>query len=303
MRAEAVGRRHKAHLSHESYVGWAFILPFVLLFAGVIIGPLIYSGYLSLFVSTLVSGQKFAWLANYIRVFEDSSFWRGFENVGLFLAVAVPLQLAVSLVLALLFDSGKVIGAKYARLAIFLPFAVPGVIATLMWGFMYGQSGGLINQLVTGAGLPSVNFFDSRWVLPAIMNITGWEYIGYNMVIFYTALRTVPRELVEAASLDGASRWRVAWNVKIAAIRGAILLVVIFAVIFSFQLFNEPQLLSPNAPTAIGTAFTPNLYAYNVAFTDQEVNYAAAIAFVLGLITVVPSLMLLKLFNKEAAAA
>ena len=121
------------------------------------------------------------------------------------------------------------------------------------------------------------------------MNIVNWEFIGYNMIIIYAALRSIPPELYEAARVDGASETRIALSIKIPAIRPALLLTVIFSVIGTFQLFTEPKLLRTLAPTVIGTAYTPNLYAYNVAFVNQDANYAAALAFLLGIVIMIIS--------------
>jgi len=121
------------------------------------------------------------------------------------------------------------------------------------------------------------------------MNIVTWSFVGYNMIIMFAALRSIPTELYEAARMDGANEVRIAWSVKIPAIRGALLLTLIFSVIGSFQLFNEPQLLSSLAPSVIDSAYTPNLYAYNLAFTNQNINYSAAVAFLLALVIAVLS--------------
>jgi multiple sugar transport system permease protein len=121
------------------------------------------------------------------------------------------------------------------------------------------------------------------------MNIVTWAFVGYNMIIMYSALKAIPAEIYEAAEIDGASQWRLAWSVKIPAIRPALLLTAIFSVIGSFQIFAEPSLLRPLAPAAISQSFTPNFYAYNLAFVNQEVNYAASIAFLLGFVIMVVS--------------
>lgn len=299
--SRAVRRGGTARERRERATGWLLLVPFLLLFIAMVVVPLLYSGYLSTFRSQLLGGQVFAGLDNYSRALQDPSIWRGLTNVVLFLLIAVPVQLTISLVLALFFDAGLVKAQRSGRLSIFVPFAVPAVIATMMWAFIYGPEYGLITQTLTALGLPAPDLFSSQWILLAIMNITGWEFIGYNMIVLYAALKTVPSELTEAAAIDGAGLLRTAWHVKIPGIRGAILLVVVFSIIFSFQLFNEPSLLAPNASAAIGLDYTPNLYAYNVAFLNQDLNYAAAIAFVLGIITVIPSAVALRLFNRRPA--
>ena len=141
----------------------------------------------------------------------------------------------------------------------------------------------------TAIGVSPPNLLDSTNTLGSMMNVVTWEFVGYNMIILYAALRSIPAELFEAAEIDGASQLRVAWSIKIPAIRPAILLTVIFSIIGTFQLFNEPSLLANIAPTAVGDSFTPNLYAYNLAFINQDVNYAAAIAFLLGVVIAVIS--------------
>jgi multiple sugar transport system permease protein len=109
----------------------------------------------------------------------------------------------------------------------------------------------------------------------------------------------VPTELYEAAEIDGAGQLRVAWSVKLPAIRQAIVLTIIFSIIGSFQLFNEPNLLAAIAPNAIGADFTPNVYAYNLAFKNQDINYAAAIAFLLGIVIMIVSFVVQTLTNRK----
>jgi multiple sugar transport system permease protein len=209
--------------------------------------------------------------------------------MAIFLVVQVPIMIALALFFALALDSGMMKLAKFSRLSIFVPYAVPGVVATLMWGYLYGPDFGPFAQITTALGLPPPPFFSQNWMLFSIMNIVNWEFIGYNMIIIYAALRSLPSELYEAARVDGASEPRVAWSIKIPAVRPALLLTVIFSVIGTFQLFNEPKLMYALAPNVIGTAYTPNLYAYNVAFVNQDANYAAVLAFLLGIVIMIVS--------------
>jgi multiple sugar transport system permease protein len=261
--------------------------------------PLFYSAYVSLFGSQLVGGQVFTGLGNYARALRDPSFWAGRGRVALFLVVQVPIMLAASIFLALALDSGRVRGGRVARLLIFMPYAVPSVVAALMWGYLYGTDFGLITQVFEALGLPAPNLLSARNILGSTMNIVCWEFIGYNMIILYAALRSVPTELYEAAEIDGAGQLRVAWSIKLPAIRQAVLLTVIFSIIGSFQLFNEPNLLAAIAPNAIGADFTPNVYAYNLAFKNQDINYAAAIAFLLGIVIMIVSFVVQTLTNRK----
>lgn len=292
--------RHPARIRRaQTRAAWILVIPFLVIFAAFFIVPLVYSLYISLYSSQLVGGEVFTGLGNYVRALQDASFWGGLSRVALFLLIQVPIMLVASIFFALALDSGRIRGGKVVRLLIFVPYAVPSVVATLMWGYLYGTDFGLITQLFEGLGLQAPNLLSAHNALGSTINIVCWEFIGYNMIILYAALRAVPTELYEAAEIDGAGQFRIAWSVKLPAIRQALLLTVIFSIIGSFQLFNEPNLLANIAPNAIGTDFTPNLYAYNVAFRNQEINYAAAIAFLLGVVIMIVSFVVQTLTNRK----
>jgi multiple sugar transport system permease protein len=251
--------------------------------------PLVYAGYLSLFREQLIGGTSFAGLDNYTRAFGDERLWRGVARVGMFFLIQVPIMLVLALAFALALDSGVLWLSRLFRLGFFVPYAVPGVVATLMWGYLYGPEFGPIAQLFEKLSLDPPNLLGSDLMLGSIANVVFWEFTGYNMILLYAALRAIPTELYEAAAVDGAGPWRTAWSVKIPALRPALLLALIFSVIGSFQLFNEPQLLQRLAPNVIDSAYTPNIYAYSLAFTSQDLNYAAAVSFLLGLVIVAVS--------------
>lgn len=268
---------------------YLLVVPFFIVFIAMLVVPLFYAGYLSLFASKLIGGISFVGVDNYVQALVDPQFLAGLSRVALFLVVQVPIMLGLALIFALALDSGRVRGGKALRLLIFVPYAVPGVVATLMWGYLYGQNFGPIAQVFRAVGLAAPDLLSPGNILGSIMNIVTWEYVGYNMIIMFAALRAIPSELYEAAEIDGASQFRLAWSIKIPAIRPAIFLTVIFSIIGSFQLFNEPSLLHTIAPTSINSSYTPNYYAYNLAFVDQNINYAAAISFVLGIVIMIIS--------------
>lgn len=296
-------RRGTTDKKRQHFAAYVLIAPFFIVFLAMLIVPLFYSGYLSLFQSRLVGGTSFVGIANYLRAFTDPQFLGGLGRMGLFLVIQVPVMIVIALFAALALDSGRVRGSKAARLLIFIPFAIPGVVATLMWGYLYGHDFGPIAQLFQAVGLGAPNFLSNGSVLGSLMNIVTWEFVGYNMVIMYAALRSIPAELYEAAEIDGAGQFRVAWSIKIPAIRPAIMLTVIFSIIGTFQLFNEPNLLSAIAPNAISSSYTPNLYAYTLAFVNHDVNYAATIAFALGIVIMIVSFVVQYLQQRKGASA
>jgi multiple sugar transport system permease protein len=261
--------------------------------------PLGYAAYLSLFREQLVGGTVFAGLDNYRSALSDSLLWHGVGRTGKFLVMQVPVMIGLALCCALALDSGRLALARLVRLGIFLPFAVPSVVAALMWGYLYGPNFGPFAQLAKKLGFGAPGFLTDSWMLGSLANIVTWEFTGYNMIILYAALQAIPPELYEAARMDGAGPIRTAWSIKLPSIRPALLLTVVFSIIGTFQLFNEPNIMATIAPTVIGTSYTPNLYAFNLAFVNQEINYSAAVSFALGFVILVASTAAMYLANRK----
>ena len=272
-------------MRRRSWRGWQFVGPFLVVFALVFLAPIAYSLYLSLYRTRLIGGTSFVGLDNYQQALTDARFWSALGRVSLFLAVQVPIMLFLALLVALAIDSGRLYGKAFFRVSIFLPYAVPAVVATLMWGFIYGSRFGLVANLNESFGLDLPDPLSPGLILTSIGNIVTWEFVGYNMLIFYSALRTVPATLYESAEIDGAGEFRIIRAIKLPALRGALVVATIFSVIGSFQLFNEPNILQSLAPNAITTYFTPNLYAYTLSFAGQQYNYSATVAIIMGVIT------------------
>lgn len=283
----AARRRRGRRTTTRQWAGLGFVAPFLIVFALTFLAPVVYSIYLSLFRNKLVGGNSFVGFENYLQAFTDPKFLEGALRVAGFLAVQVPIMLALALVAALAIDSRRLAGSSLFRIGLFLPYAVPGVVAVLMWGFMYSERMGLAGNVNVLLGFDLITPFTQQWILVAIGNIVTWEFVGYNMLIFYSALRAIPGDIYEAAALDGAGQFRIVWSIKLPALRGAIVIATIFSIIGSFQLFNEPNILRPLAPSLITTYFTPNMYAYNLSFFGQQVNYAATVAIIMGVVTAV----------------
>lgn len=281
------------------WTGLWFTVPFLAIFTFVLILPLVYALYLSLFQTRLVGGNTFVGFDNFLRVFTDPLFWDGLGRVSLFFVIQVPIMLLLSLVAALVLDSVRLRGTRFFRIAIFLPFAVPSVVAALLWGFMYGQRFGLVGNINDAFGT-DIAVLTQDWFLAAVGNIVTWGALGYNMLILYSSLKSIPPELYEAAALDGAGGWRVAWSIKLPYLRGAAVIALIFSVIGSFHLFNEPNLLKTLVPNLVSTYYTPNMYAYNLSFVGQQTNYAATITIVMGIITAIIAYVVQLRGNKEA---
>lgn len=294
-------RRSAAVVGRHQRIGLLFILPALVLFLLLLVGPLLYALYLSLYTQRLVGGNVFSGLANYTAAFADSEFIHSLLRMLLFMVVQVPIMLGFALVFALLLDSGRLWFPRLFRLGVFVPYAVPSVVGALMWGFLYGPNFGVLGQIGRAVGIGTPNFLGSGLILASIGNVVTWTYTGYNMIILYAALRSVPTELYDAAAVDGAGAFRVALDVKLPLLKPALLLATVFSVIGSFQLFNEPSILGQVAPQSISNSYTPNLYIYNLAFQDQRLNYAAALAFILGFVVFILSFTVMFLARRRSS--
>ena len=159
-----------------------------------------------------------------------------------------------------------------------------------MWSFLLLPQFGPFTHLAEALGFSNVNFFSPELILPTIIVIVIWQWTGYNMIILYTALKSVPNETVEAAVLDGASLTTVALRIKLPMARLTIIMLVFLNLIGSLQLFTEPSILGNFEPQAISFGFTPSIFVYNTAIGQLQYDQGAAAAVVLGLVTVVISL-------------
>ncbi|WP_313887911.1 carbohydrate ABC transporter permease [Lentzea alba] len=241
----------------------------------------------------------FVGLRSYVAVLSDPTFRGGLLTVVLYCLIYIPLMVAGALTLALLLDSGVAKLRSWAQMSLYLPHAVPGIIAALIWLYLYTPGLSPIIDLFAKGDI-HVNFLGLNTVLPSIVNIALWSNLGYNMVIFYAALQAVPREVLEASVVDGAGPVKQALRIKTPLVRGAIFTVGIFTLIWALQLFTEPVLLSQSTPM-ISARFSPSMYIYDAAFTRNNYGLAAAASVILLAFTVALSYAVTRWTNRKAA--
>ena len=266
----------------RNLTGWAFIAPFAIIFLALLIAPLFYALYLSLFQKSIVGGTRFVLFGNYLKAFTDPSFLDGVWFVISFSIILIPLQMAISLAMALILDVVTTSFARFSRLMIFLPYAIPAVIGALMWGFLYSRNFGPIADFFEAFGATGPDLLSSELIFYGLLNIVTWQWAGYYMIILYAALQGIDPTLYEAARIDGASQWQIILRIKIPLVAPALVLILVFALIGTLQFFNEPKILQQLAAGAIPDDFTPNMYAYQQAFSLANYNYGSAISFALG---------------------
>jgi len=278
-------------------VPYVFLAPAVVLFTLTVLVPIGYTVYLSLHRSQ-VSGlglgrgartEVFAGLSTYREALADPEFWRGALRVLGYGALLVPTMIGLALLFALLLDRPRVRLARFSRLSIFLPYAVPGVVASLLWGFLY---------LPSLTPLPVPDDLLGPGLLFAVANIGLWGGVGFNMVVILTALRAVPADVYESARLDGASEWQIAVWVKTPLVMPALVMTSIFTVIATLQVYTEPTTLRP-LTNSLPSTWTPLMKIYSDAFERGDIYSAAAGSIVLAVVMLTCSLAFLRVIARR----
>lgn len=266
---------------------WILLAPFLFLFLFTFILPILVAIGSSftrvrregIFGEAGVS-SGFAWFENYQLALEDGNFIASIGRMVLFGIVQVPIMIVAATILALLLESVSAKWPGLFRAAYFMPYGVPGVIATILWAFLYVPG---LSPIVDVAGMVGleVDFLSSGAVLWSIANIVTWTYTGYNMLIIIAQLKSIPGDLYEAARIDGAGSFRIVKDIQLPMIRPALVLTIIFSIIGTLQLFAEPRLMQTMS-SGITSEYTPNMSAYAYAFQYNEIGMAAAQAVIIA---------------------
>jgi multiple sugar transport system permease protein len=234
--------------------------------------------------------QVFAGFANYLQVFHDPEFRQSILRALVYGAILIPLMLGLAAVFALILDAQRIRFQRFGRIAIFLPYAVPTLIGALLWGFMYLPGVSPIN---------GVNFFGAHSVYLSIANIGVWGGTGFNMMVMYTSLRSLPQEIYEAARLDGAGELAIALRIKLRMIRPAVIMTAIFSTIATLQVFNEPNTIHAMDAGAVSSTWTPLMKIYHDTYTAQDTYLGSAESVVIALLMFAVSLAVLRLTNRQ----
>jgi multiple sugar transport system permease protein len=266
-----------------------FVAPFLLGFLLFMVVPLGYAIYTSLYTYRIIGGTVFTGAANYTQTLESGLFWSGVIRVIIFAAIQIPVMLAIAFFFATVFDLGVAKFGTVFRTIFFIPFAVPAVVGAVVWSFLLEPQFGPFTRLANALGFANTNFFSPNLLLATIIVIVIWEWTGYNMMILYTALKSVPRDVVEAAILDDTPLWKIIVRIKLPMVRPAVVMLIFLNTIGALQLFTEPQILEYFEQGAVSVNYTPSYYIYQTAIAADETNLAAAMAVILAVIIVVIS--------------
>jgi multiple sugar transport system permease protein len=282
-------------------IGLLFILPYVIFLVGIFVYPLAVQFYISFkdyFFAAPGASIDRPWvgLQNYVDVLKDPTFQRSLFNVFEFMIINVPATVFLSLVLAYALNA-KIRGLWFFRGSYYAPYVTASVAIVTVWLFMFGETG-LVNT-VLGPLAPDPSWLINKyWAMPMIAIFVTWKQLGFFILLYLAALQNVPKEVYEAADVDGAGTVRKFWSVTVPGVRPATTLVVILATITGMNLFTEPYLLT-NGGGPNGASVTPVFYMYQKGVEQGQAGYAAAIGMILLALTLLIALVQRRLLERD----
>jgi multiple sugar transport system permease protein len=284
----------------QALIGWSFALPFMVLFTVFMAGPILIS-FLVSFTDMRITDIRnplavnFVALDNYANVLADPVARKAAVNTALYVVFTVPLTMGLGLLIAVGLNQGIVRARNGFRLGYYLPQVTSIVAIAVVWRFLLGTDSGLINGLLASAGIQGPGWLtDTRYALGSIIAMTTWRGLGLQMIIFLAGLQSIPKELYEAAAVDGAGAWQRFRGVTLPMLRPTLLFSAVIATIGLMQFFEEPYVMTQGGPldSTISVAF----HAYQ-QFSFGNYGYTAAITYLLFLVIVGLTLLQFRIFR------
>lgn len=297
-------RKTGAYRREESFMAWLFSAPAIILLIVFLVVPFFMAIGLSFTDQRLIPNPnlptKIVWFRNYIRLIDDEAFLRGLLNNFYFVGVVVPIQTSLALGLAILINQ-KIRAMNLFRTIYFAPVVTAMTVVAIVWTFLYNPGEGLINaflQAITfGRAGPYNWLLDTKLVFPAIMLLSIWQGVGFQMVIYLAGLQEIPDSLYEAAVVDGANKWQQFINVTLPQLRNTTIFVVLATTILAFKLFDQVQVMTSGGPQ--NASMTTMVHVVKMGWSQLKVGYASAISIVFFLIVLGVSLIQRRILREE----
>jgi multiple sugar transport system permease protein len=278
-------------------IPYLMVSPYLLHFFIFVLFPVVFSLFLMFFRWNIISPMKYIGLQNFYKLFQDRLFFRSLGNTLIFLAIHIPLQILIALLLAELLNQ-KIKFKSFLRASYFLPVIISGVVVTIIWWQLYGYDTGLLNRILIKLNLPKMGWLISpTMAMPSIALMATWKNVGLYVVLFLVGLQSVPHHYYEAAEIDGASHWQQFRYITLPAINPTIFMVVVLSTIGGFSLFIEPYIMTGGGP--LNSTMSAVLYIYKQAFTYYHMGYAAALGFFFAAIIMLVVIIQRKLIEKD----
>ncbi|MHC5934202.1 carbohydrate ABC transporter permease [Nostoc sp.] len=284
----------------EDLAGYMFMMPTILVLGTFVVLPILYAVFLSLQKVQLLGGIEYEFIGfrNFARLAEDQRVWIALRNTAEYVAIVVPTQTILALILAVTLNSG-IRGKNWWRILYFLPTVTSSTVLTLIFMWIY-NSDGLLNDFLAFVGLPTYNWLgDPAVALKGIMIMNIWSTAPFFMVIYLAALQDIPQTLYEAAELDGANGWQQFIYITLPLLKPVTFFVVAVGVIGTFQLFDQSYIFSGGTGGPNNATLTVVLLIYQAVFRNLQMGYAAAIAFLLAAVIIAITLIQQRLFGGE----
>jgi multiple sugar transport system permease protein len=286
-------RRPVSLASREAFWGYLFITPWILGFILFTLGPTLASLYFSFSEYDIISPPEWVGLRNYISLFEDPLFWQSLKVTLYYAALALPLNLVVGFLLAVLLNQ-KVPGVNIWRTIYYLPSVIAGVAVALLWVRIFNPKIGLLNPFLANFGIKGPGWLqDPDWAIPSLVIMSLWS-VGGTMIIYLSGLQGVPTTLYDAAKVDGASRWQTFIHVTVPMMTPVIFYNLVMGLISTFQYFTVAYTATDGTGSPVHSTLFYNLYLYQNAFRYTEMGYASAMAWVLLVIVLALTLLVFR---------
>jgi multiple sugar transport system permease protein len=273
--------------------------PFLVLYLLFVIGPTVYAFVLSLFNGSLVRSGLGSWagLGNYAEALKSPDFWSSLWHTIYFTILTTPPLVILAFVFALLADRA-VRGRAFFRFAFFVPYVLPSAVMSLIWVWIYTPAIGLAEGWLGAIGITAPNWLgDPTWAMPSIAIATVWWTLGFNFVLYLAGLQDIPRELYEAAALDGAGPWQQIRRITIPLLARTTTLVAVLQVIASLKIFDQIYIMTSGGPNF---STQPSLeYIYDQSFTNLRVGYGSAVSMLLFLVILAVSFVWLAIVRRQ----
>lgn len=284
---------------NEQKWSYIFIAPAVLLFVIFVVGPLVASFYWSFTEYNGIHPPKWIGLDNYKNIFlNDPRFWKSIRNTIFYTVGVIPPGVALSLLIAMAVDQ-QIRFKNFFRIIYFIPSVTSVIALSVIWKWLFaGEKYGLINYFLISIGLKPIDWLMSpAWTLPAIMIMSVWAGIGYNMILFLAGLQTIPTTVYEAADIDGANMWDKFWHITVPLLKPTIVFVVIMGFIASFQVFERIYIMTESEfgiGGVLDSALTVVAYLYDTGFRRFQMGYASALGYIVFLVIFLITIINLK---------
>ena len=281
----------------KSISAYLLLLPYFLLFFVFFLVPAITILPMSFTRWSLLDKPRFVGFQNYLKLINDSLFWKSVGNTFYYTILVTALLTILGLLLALLINQnlkGKTLG----RMFVIIPYVISSAAAGVIWKWMYNQNFGIINSYMRAVNLPVLPFLtNTKWAMPSIVFMNAWWSVGFNTIIYLAALQGIPKELYEAAEVDGANKLQAFRYITFPFLKPITLYVTVLCAANSFQMFDEAYMMTQGGP--VGSTATVVFRIYNTAFEAFRFGEAAAISMLTLLFIIVMSLIQFKLSKRE----